>query len=502
MSLKLEGGYATVELKIKGKQTRGSCLYNQGMFSAITELFGYETADISEQQCVIPVDGIGRLNNRTYRTDKGGRVIETDCKSEDCRVIGHLSDAGTFHINDTLYGAESCIYRLRWKNRMRDFANRSAGKKQALQQAMQHLEENHAKLQRSYELLWKSEARYKDLMENAGDIICFLDSEGIITSVNKKGLELSGYLSEELVGRHFISFVDDAFRKEASIKFRRPLACPAESFELIVRTRSADRLMISANTSPIRDNGETVGFMVIARDITREREIAARLLEAERFAARGMVAAEIAHEINNSLANIETALFIFNNIRIDGQYKKDVLKDVYEEIGRMSGIVKGILEVYRADDAVIQTVNINAEIDKIINITERRLKGKGVSLTSRLYPELPPVPCSPGHIKQILLNLIKNAEESMTSSGPKEIIISTDREKDLIRMKVEDTGAGIPDEKMQKIFTPLFTSKVGGTGLGLSICRQIAQKYGGDINIKSKAGKGTIVVVSFPGRNG
>src|SRR5208337_2442888 len=258
--------------------------------------------------------------------------------------------------------------------------------------------------------------------------------------------------SEELVGRHFISFVDDAFRKEASIKFRRPLACPAESFELIVRTRSADRLMISANTSPIRDNGETVGFMVIARDITREREIAARLLEAERFAARGMVAAEIAHEINNSLANIETALFIFNNIRIDGQYKKDVLNDVYEEIGRMSGIVKGILEVYRADDAVIQTVNINAEIDKIINITERRLKGKGVSLTSRLYPELPSVPCSPGHIKQILLNLIKNAEDAMTSNGPKEIIISTDRENDLVRMKVEDTGAGIPDEKMKKIF--------------------------------------------------
>ncbi|MDO8747165.1 MAG: PAS domain S-box protein, partial [Thermodesulfovibrionales bacterium] len=455
---------ATVELKIKGKQTRGACLFNQGMFSIITELFGLEAADISEIQCVVPLDELGGPSNK---------------------------------LNGTLFGSESCIYRLRWKNKRSLFVSRVAGKKRALEEAMRHLEANHMKLQQAYESIRESEEKYRELLENASDIIYFLDLDGIITFLNKKGLELSSYTSGEVIGQNFISFIDNPFKEEFLLRLRENLQSATAIFELGVNRKNGEHLILSINSSPIKEADNTIGIMLIARDRTQELEIANRLLEAERFAAKGMVAAEIAHEINNSLANIETGLFIINNRHVDRQYRQDILKDVYEEIERMSGIVKGILEVYHSDDTVIQSVDINSEILKVINITQRRLKGKGISIVSKLAPDLPSIPCYPGHIKQILLNLIKNAEEAMHSDNKRLIIISTEEDSGFIKLGVSDTGCGIPEDMINKVFSPLFTSKADGTGLGLSICREIAQKYGGDIKIESKE-TGTSAIVSLP----
>ncbi len=461
---------ATVEIRIKGKQTRGACLYNQGLYTTTTEFFGLEAADLTEVQCVVPLNELGSLNNKT---------------------------------NGTIFGAESCIYKLQWKNKI-GFINKFARKKMTMKDALQHLEENHAKLQKAYESIRKSEENYRDLMENASDIICFLDSDGVVTSLNKKGVELSGYTSEEVIGGNFISLVDDQYQKEFLLRFRESLNGSTTVFELVIKKKDGSHLLLSINSNPIREDGNIIGIMFIARDITEEREIARRLLEAERFAAKGMVAAEIAHEINNSLANIETGLFIIKNIRIDSPYRRDLLDDIYEEIERMSGIVKGILEVYRSGDSGIQSVDINREIEKVIKMVQRRLKGKGIAILSKLSHDLPSVPCCPGHIKQLLLNLIKNAEEAMDSSISRLIVIRTEGKGDSINIIVSDTGCGIPKRRIGTIFSSSFTSKTEGTGLGLSICHEIVKGYNGEIAIESEEGKGTTVIVSLPcgGTNG
>src|SRR3989339_417482 len=401
---------ATVELKIKGKQTRGACLFNQGMFSIITELFGLEAADISEIQCVVPLDELGEPSNK---------------------------------LKGTLFGSESCIYRLRWKNKRSLFVSRVAGKKQALEEAMRHLEENHTKLQQAYDRIRESEEKYRALLENASDIICFLDLDGIITFLNKKGLELSGYTLGEVIGQNFIVFIDKQFKEEFLLRLRENLKSATAVFELGVNRKNGEHLILSINSSPIKEEDNIIGIMLIARDITQEREMTGRLLEAERFAA------------------------------------------------------KGILEVYRSDDTVIQSVDVNSEILKVINITQRRLKGKDISIVSKLAPDLPSIPCYPGHIKQILLNLIKNAEEAMHSENKRLIIISTEEDSGFVKLGVSDTGCGIPEEMIKKVFSPLVTSKADGAGLGLSICREIAQKYGGDIKIESKE-TGTSATVSLP----
>jgi PAS domain S-box-containing protein len=492
---------ATIELKIKGRQTRGACLYNQGMYSIFTELFGLEPAEVSEVQCVIPPGEIGRYNGRYYRIDENRKVLESDQPGKNGRVAGIAAENGVARINGVAFGAESCIYKLKWENRIIRLARKTAGKKQALNEALQHLENNHIKLQKAYERLWKSEANYRNLMENASDIICFVDSAGIITSLNRKGLELSGYNTDEVVGQHFLSFVDEEYRKEAFLRFRRAFRPSSEPFEMVMRTRNSGLLILSANSNPVQEGKDTAGLMIIARDITKEREIGVRLIEAERFAAKGMVAAEIAHEINNSLANIETALFIVNNLKTDIKYKQDIFKDMHEEIERMSGIVKGILEVYRSDNAVLQSVDLNTEIRKVLNMTKRRLDGKVISVVSNLSSDIQAVPCNPGHVKQILLNLIRNAEEAMISTSRKQIVISTSQDNGFVSLSIRDTGCGIPGAMLEKVFSPLYTSKAEGSGFGLSVCKQIAKKYDGNITIESEVDKGTAVTVSFPVKN-
>ncbi|RJQ50097.1 MAG: PAS domain S-box protein [Nitrospiraceae bacterium] len=489
---------ATIELKIKGRQTRGACLYNQGMYSVFTELFGLEPAEVSEVQCVVPLNEIGRYNGRYYRIEEDMRVLESDRPDRNGRIAGTAEKPGAFRINGITFGAPSCIYRLKWENKIIKLVRKSAGKKQALNDALQHLEDNHRKLQGAYERLWKSEANYRNLMENASDIICFVDSAGIITSLNRKGLELSGYTTDEMVGQHFLGFVDEEYRREAFLRFRRAFRPSSDPFEMVVRTKDSGLLILSVNSNPVQEGRDAVGLMIIARDITKEREIGVRLIEAERFAAKGMVAAEIAHEINNSLANIETALFIVNSLKTDAKYKQDIFKDMYEEIERMSGIVKGILEVYRSDDAILQSVDLNTETKKVINMTRRRLDGKAISIVSSLTPDLQSIPCNPGHIKQVLLNLIKNAEEAMASSSRKLIEINTSQDNGTVRLAVKDTGCGIPEPMREKVFSPLYTSKAEGSGFGLSVCRQIVRKYSGTISIESEVDKGTTVVVSFP----
>jgi len=464
--LNAKKGSALIEMKIKGRQTRGACLYNQGLFSVIPEFFGLPPGLLKEHQCVVPGSEI-----------KGG--------------------AG----KGIKFGAGSCMFEMKWEGgKKTGFFKNRLDKKLVLVEAVKHLEENHLKLQEAYEKVSTSEKRYFDLMENAGDIICLLDTKGEITFVNKKGLEISGYSQGEIIGRHFSAFLHEESIVEALRKFHEAFSREGPSVvEVVMLTKQMKHVFLSVNSSVIMDNGAPAGLMLIARDITGDKEMSRRLLEAEKFAAKGIIAAEIAHEINNSLANIETALFILKGIKVDSETRAESLKEMTDEIERMSGIVTGILDVYRPNDNTLHPLDINAEITKVLGILQRKLSGKGIKVLTDLAPDLPPLICHEGHLKQVLLNLIKNSIEALETGGHiKMITIGTKKEDGEMKVAIEDTGPGIPEEMKADIFSPLYTTKEKGTGLGLDVCLQIMQKYKGSIDITSAQGKGTLVELRFP----
>lgn len=234
-----------------------------------------------------------------------------------------------------------------------------------------------------------------------------------------------------------------------------------------------------------------------------------KLIQTEKFAATGKLAANVAHEINNPLGIIKNYLRLtFDNIKSAGGGRRatdpnvENLQVIQEEIDRIARIVSNLLNLYRQRPPGPQghRVQINDEIDAIIRIAERGLEKRNIRLTLNLAEDLPEVECSPDLIRQVFLNLVRNAEDAMAQSGGGELTIATQRIGDCIETTVTDTGSGIAAEILDKVFDPFFTTKreESGTGLGLSVTFGIMDSIGGNIDVESQPGRGTTFRLTFP----
>jgi signal transduction histidine kinase len=238
---------------------------------------------------------------------------------------------------------------------------------------------------------------------------------------------------------------------------------------------------------------------------TEQLESAHRqLLQTERFAATGKLAANIAHEINNPLGIIKNYLRIHRQA-LGQQLDQDSLEALLvmeEEIDRIARIVRRLLDFYRTPSVESQPTDLNTEIQSILALLGSTLQQKGIQVDLRLKPNLPSLVVVPDLIRQVLLNLCKNAEEAMSHQGV--LLVGTcvvhEDQKDWVVLEVADTGCGIPAEHMSQIYEPFFTSKSEGqgTGLGLAVTYGIIQGLRGKIAVESHPGLGTRFRVYLP----
>lgn len=232
--------------------------------------------------------------------------------------------------------------------------------------------------------------------------------------------------------------------------------------------------------------------------IEKLREKQAQLVEAEKLAAVGMLAAGIAHEINNPLTSVLT----FSNLILE-QCPKDnpwceKLKIMVRETERARNIVRQLLNFGREANIKPVRININRPVSEIIDSLIAQEAFQGIELDMNLSENLPEVYADPAQIGQVVLNLALNAIHAVTPPG--RIQVSTRLYEKNVEIVLSDTGAGIPEENIHKIFDPFFTTKdaTKGTGLGLAVSYGIIKKHGGDIEVASTVGKGTIFTVRLP----
>ena len=232
--------------------------------------------------------------------------------------------------------------------------------------------------------------------------------------------------------------------------------------------------------------------------IEKLREKQAQLVEAEKLALVGKLAAGIAHEINNPL----TAVLTFSNLMLEqcppSDPRHDKLKLMVRETGRARNIVRQLLNFGR--EIVIKPVkiNINQPVSEIADSLIAQDAFKGIELTMNLGKNLPEIDADPAQIGQVVMNILLNAIQAITAPGKIEIATGlSDRNVEII---FSDTGAGIPEEHLRKIFDPFFTTKTSssGTGLGLAVSYGIIKKHGGDIEVASTLGQGTTFMVRLP----
>jgi two-component system NtrC family sensor kinase len=222
-----------------------------------------------------------------------------------------------------------------------------------------------------------------------------------------------------------------------------------------------------------------------------------QLVQSERLAAVGKLAGQVAHEVNNPLAIIKSAIhFIRHQSRADDPLIGH-LETIEEEIGRIARVLRELLDCSRPQPTV-QSVEVNGLIQNLQRLLAPNLSDRQVTLDVVLDPQVPQVQISSDHLKQVLLNLVRNAEDAMPEGG--HLAIQTVRAPEGVEVRISDTGCGIPPEHLPHLFDPFFTTKAqqGGMGLGLSVLHGILKSVHGRIEVESEIGKGSTFRVFLP----
>ncbi len=220
-----------------------------------------------------------------------------------------------------------------------------------------------------------------------------------------------------------------------------------------------------------------------------------RLVRSERFAAIGEAAAYVSHEIKNPLMVIGGLARQVENKENDPPLKEK-LHIIQTEVQRLENFLGDLRDFTRPATPVMQKININEVIHEVDALMKEEAKNRGVKLLERLDPHLPPLQADPNQMKQVLLNLVKNALEAMDSGG--RVVLTSGAEDNQVWFSVEDTGGGMPPEVLEKIFNPFFTTKKKGTGLGLAVIHKIVADHHGSVSVQSLPDQGTTFRIKLP----
>ncbi len=258
-----------------------------------------------------------------------------------------------------------------------------------------------------------------------------------------------------------------------------------------------------------------VGFTTILAEQfwRRYRQVQAQLIQAEKMASLGQLVAGVAHELNTPLGALNSNQDLLARAlrRLRGQMEtggagpetervfrtlEDLCRVNQTACDRMAAIVKSLRSFARLDEADLQKADLHEGIETTLTLIAHLLKGR--VRVVREFGEIPEVTCYPNQLNQVFMNVLVNAVQAIEGNG--EVQIRTFQEREWVKVRIADTGCGIPPERLGRIFDPGFTTKgvKVGAGLGLSICYQIIQQHNGKIDVESQVGKGTTITISLP----
>ncbi|HJQ22743.1 MAG TPA: response regulator [Blastocatellia bacterium] len=356
-----------------------------------------------------------------------------------------------------------------------------------------------------------SEERYRDLVENARDIIYTHDLKGNYTSMNKAGELITGLTHEEAMKMNLTQTVAPEYIEKARQMMVNKLAGGAPTiYDLEIIAKDGRRIAVEVNTRLIYQDGVPVGVQGIARDVTERRQLEEQLRQAQKMEAVGRLAGGIAHDFNNLLTVIngysELALM---------QLDPDAplyhhLEEIHKAGERAAALTRQLLVFSRKQILQPKVLDLNtivAEMEKIL----RRVIGEDIELRTVLASGLGYVKADPGQVEQVMMNLCVNARDAMPQGGKLTIETANVELDDTyakyhlgvtpgahVMLAVSDTGIGMDAETQKRIFEPFFTTKELGTGLGLSTVYGIARQSGGSVWVYSEPGRGTTFKVYWP----
>ena len=347
--------------------------------------------------------------------------------------------------------------------------------------------------------LRESEARLGELaaiVESSDDVIVSKDLEGTITSWNAAASRVFGYSAEEMIGASILKLIPEELHPDEkvildSIRAGRRV----EHFETVRLTKGGGRIDVSLTISPVRGrDGRVIGASKILRDISGRKRMEQSLLQAEKIAATGRMAATIAHEINNPLEAVMNLLYLLQEKIVDEEGQR-YLAAAEEELGRVSHIAKQTLGYYREFTAA-SAASVSEIAEHALTIYGPRCLAAGIEVKKQLESANKLV-LRRGEMMQVISNLIVNAIYATPAGGTLRVTVRD--EGGGVALTVADDGVGIAAEDLPKVFDAFFTTRTTvGTGIGLFVAKQFVEGHGGRITIASRKGEGTTVRVFLP----
>jgi len=347
------------------------------------------------------------------------------------------------------------------------------------------------------------------IVESSDDVIISKDLNGIIRSWNQSAANVFGYSPEEIIGKSILLLIPEELHSEEPLIIERIRAGQRiDHYETVRLTKSGERIPVSVTISPVRDkSGAIVGASKILRDVSGRKRVEAALLQAEKIAATGRMAATIAHEVNNPLEAVMNLLYLAQTNLAqanteDSEAVREYLRAAESEVVRVSHIARQTLGYYRENASAVSTKLTDLVADAV-RIYDSKCAAAGISIRSSLRSART-VRIRKGEMMQVISNLVANSIYAMPTGGTLTLAVEDANSPagPAVALIIEDTGTGIPAKEIPRIFEAFYTTrKTIGTGIGLFIAKQFVEGHGGQIAVATSTdptSHGTRMTVTLP----
>jgi PAS domain S-box-containing protein len=347
--------------------------------------------------------------------------------------------------------------------------------------------------------LRESEARIRAILDAAPDGILTMAEDRTIESANPAAERIFGYDTGKLAGRNLEPLLDDGAPEPGTERIRAYIEAPSGlpnglAFDAAGRRQDGSVFPLHITMSTLRLADRQL-FIAIVRDMTEYAEIHEKLARAQHLAAIGEMGASVAHEIRNPLTGIDGALHLIGDSLREDDLKREIVQEALTQIRRVERTVRDLLIFARPWKPEQQECSMGEIIESARDDADVRDASAGVGFEIDVAKDLR-ARVDPYLFRQVLVNVFRNAAQAMPEGG--RVSVSAAQVAGMVRIKVADTGEGIPEDVLKKVFQPFYTTRTRGSGLGLAVCRRIMESQDGTIALSSTPGEGTTVTLELP----
>ncbi|MBI2401450.1 MAG: GAF domain-containing protein [Gemmatimonadetes bacterium] len=353
---------------------------------------------------------------------------------------------------------------------------------------------------RLFDQLRAGKEQWESTFDALADGIAVLDDRGRIQRANRALAGLLGQplpsvvgcdLARELLGRPS----DLAGLYQAARRGERPAP--------VTQRSEALRRVFRISAAPMQGDQSQGRLVVLIEDVTEQKAFEAQMIQHEKMAAIGQLVSGVAHELNNPLTSVSGLAELLLEQPATPPSTREPLRIIYEQAERAGTLVRNLLTFARQGPPDVVSVDVSDVVRRTALLLEHEVRLRRVDLVTELPPEPVVVRADRMQLQQVVVNLVTNAVQAVTTNPPehpRRVLVRARRYQDRVAIEVEDTGPGVPEELASRIFTPFFTTKEPGvgTGLGLAITYGILERHGGTLAVRRASGGGALFVAELP----